>query len=638
MLVSWTLENFKSVGEEVTLPLSPITLLVGANSSGKSSIIQSILLIKQTLQYATADRPIALNGPLLKLGNYNDVKNVLSESDGFKIGWNYDAQAIQELFPGLMDSLRIEAQRSPYVRDLTAIKCTTIFDIDREALQSELALLQPHLYSSSLSVASGFSQDIRIAKVDVHRSGVPIEDDLIKRQRLLSPLLGAPGELLYSIDSLDPETKAAVFEDHPNGQIVAAVVRHFFPVFAAVKFDVAVRRATQIADAIITLRKTVAFQRDYAGLTAPPGLLELLEEWRQANAEFFPIQESLFQSSQADQIVTVGDVIDRLISLRRYSSIKTASFPSLQDLHPRIAHLLSGTFPSEIQIELERLRLISEASFFSREYFENYVRYLGPLRDEPKPLYPLEALGNPTDVGFKGENTAAVLHLNQYRQISYLTSNNFAGKAGDQIGTAVGRATLQAAVVDWLSYMGVVEGVSTGDRGKIGHELQVKTPGLQKFHDLTNVGVGVSQVLPIVVMALLAPTGSLLIFEQPELHLHPRVQTRLADFFISIALAGKQCLVETHSEYLIHRLRRRIAEAPDDQLTKLSKLFFVERTDGLTSCREVDISRYGAIIDWPADFFDQAQEEAESILQAATVKRAAERKKKKDSDAAGPRN
>jgi predicted ATPase len=126
-------------------------------------------------------------------------------------------------------------------------------------------------------------------------------------------------------------------------------------------------------------------------------------------------------------------------------------------------------------------------------------------------------------------------------------------------------------------------------------------------------------------MALLAPPGSVLIFEQPELHLHPRVQARLADFFVAIALSGKQCLLETHSEYLIHRLRRRIAEAPGDELEKLCKLYFVERNQGLTTCRPVEISRFGAIADWPKDFFDQAQEEVESIIEAASTKRAAER-------------
>src|SRR5580698_5246676 len=105
--------------------------------------------------------------------------------------------------------------------------------------------------------------------------------------------------------------------------------------------------------------------------------------------------------------------------------------------------------------------------------------------------------------------------------------------------------------------------------GKLGHELKVTTHGVERPHDLTNVGVGVSQVLPIVVMCLLAPVDSTMILEQPELHLHPAVQARLADFFLSIAKAGKQCIVETHSEYLINRLRLRSVQAMDDELSEL---------------------------------------------------------------------
>src|ERR1700675_3792599 len=105
MLVSWTIDNFKSIGKELKLSLSPITILVGANSSGKSSIIQSILLIKQTLQYATADRPIALNGPLLKLGNYTDVKNVTTKAEGFRIGWSYDSEFLPSVFPSIAETI-----------------------------------------------------------------------------------------------------------------------------------------------------------------------------------------------------------------------------------------------------------------------------------------------------------------------------------------------------------------------------------------------------------------------------------------------------------------------------------------------------------------------------------------------------
>jgi predicted ATPase len=171
----------------------------------------------------------------------------------------------------------------------------------------------------------------------------------------------------------------------------------------------------------------------------------------------------------------------------------------------------------------------------------------------------------------------------------------------------------------------VASEVATSEFGKFGHQLTVQTEGLTRFHDLTNVGVGVS--LPIIVMALLAENPSFLIFEQPELHLHPKVQARLADFFISISLCGKQCLIETHSEYLIERFRRRVAEAAGESLTSLLKIYFTERVSGQTKCRPVEVTRYGAIPNWPQDFFDQSQYETEHILQAASQKRAAERAK-----------
>jgi len=167
--------------------------------------------------------------------------------------------------------------------------------------------------------------------------------------------------------------------------------------------------------------------------------------------------------------------------------------------------------------------------------------------------------------------------------------------------------------------MDVAAGVRTEDRGKLGYELKI-VQSLEIAHDLTHVGVGVSQVLPIIVMCLLAPEGSVLIFEQPELHLHPKVQTLLGDFFLSIALLGKQCILETHSEYLINRLRYRAACAGGDSLSELLKIYFVEQRDGASTYREVQVNKFGAIVDWPEGFFDQSQRETESILSAAALK------------------
>jgi predicted ATPase len=108
-------------------------------------------------------------------------------------------------------------------------------------------------------------------------------------------------------------------------------------------------------------------------------------------------------------------------------------------------------------------------------------------------------------------------------------------------------------------------------------------------------------------MCLLADADSTLVFEQPELHLHPKVQTLLGDFFLSMALCNKQCIVETHSEYLIDRLRFRIASAEKEPLTDNAKIYFVEKPGPNSTFREVKINEYGAIVDWPDGFFDQSQ-------------------------------
>ena len=627
MLTSWTVENFKSIGRQLVLPLSPITALVGANSSGKSSIIQSILLIKQTLQYATADRPIALNGPLLKLGTFDDVRNVRSEGKGVRIGWHYS----ESYMPSTSESF-FRPRSTVYApwRDLISnIECLTEFGIDPSAT-SELAKLQPSLFSTSLTTKSGEDSD-HSALLEIGRMfGQSQPPSLPTAPPQFSMSARPQQSRLYHVTDIDIETRAALLEDHPKGEIEGALVRHFLPLTIAVQFDSSLRRATQIADAICSLRKSIRFQREFSSLPAPAKLLTLLRGWVRANREFLSQHRSFNEEETFSNSPTIGSVLDSLLELQRRSrTSRSISFPSLQELQPKIIEVLSADEAGKTEVDFERPRLIYEAANHTREYFEHYVRYLGPLRDEPKPLYPLEALGNPTDVGYRGEHTAAVLHLNQYRSINYFGSDKFTDKS-IEIGPPGTEALLRDALVDWLSYMGVIDGILTDDRGKIGHEMQVRTPGIAKFHDLTNVGVGVSQVLPIILMALLAPTGSLLIFEQPELHLHPRVQTRLADFFISMAISGKQCLLETHSEYLIHRLRRRIAEAPGDQLTSLSKLYFVERSGDSTSCKPVDITKYGAVLDWPSDFFDQSQMETENILSAASIKRAEEQKKRQE--------
>jgi predicted ATPase len=138
--------------------------------------------------------------------------------------------------------------------------------------------------------------------------------------------------------------------------------------------------------------------------------------------------------------------------------------------------------------------------------------------------------------------------------------------------------------------------------------------------DMIHVGTGVSQLLPILVLGLLAQVDDTLVIEHPELHLHPRIQTRLADFFLFLALTRRQVLVETHSEHIINRLRYRIVAPGGETVRDRIGIVFADLQNGATTFSPVEVNEYGAIDSWPKGFFDEGAIEAERILRAALAR------------------
>lgn len=137
---------------------------------------------------------------------------------------------------------------------------------------------------------------------------------------------------------------------------------------------------------------------------------------------------------------------------------------------------------------------------------------------------------------------------------------------------------------------------------------------------LTDVGFGVSQILPVLVLCYYAPKGSTIILEQPEIHLHPSVQAGLADVFIdAIKTRDMQIIVESHSEHLLRRLQRRIAEAafPQDQ----TALYFCDTdTTGTSHLTALDLDMFGNITNWPPDFFGDELGETIAMAEAETFR------------------
>ena len=117
--------------------------------------------------------------------------------------------------------------------------------------------------------------------------------------------------------------------------------------------------------------------------------------------------------------------------------------------------------------------------------------------------------------------------------------------------------------------------------------------------------------------------GDLVMLEQPELHLHPAAQLGLADFLLACVRSGRQIIVESHSEHLVNRLRRRVAEADDDpELHQLIGIVFAERDRAVTRYRSVDLNPLGGFDSWPSSFFPEGADEVRHLLEAGLQKRA----------------
>jgi hypothetical protein len=245
----------------------------------------------------------------------------------------------------------------------------------------------------------------------------------------------------------------------------------------------------------------------------------------------------------------------------------------------------------------------------SQRTFGDSVRYLGPLREAPHVLY--DPGPSKRDLGVAGEYSAAVLHAQANTSVLMPTPEGH--------GT---RRPLSEALDFWLREFDLAENARSRDQGRMGIALGVTPTGIDREVDLTSVGVGVSQVLPVILLCLLAEPGTVVILEQPELHLHPKLQQDLANFLLACTRAGRQLIVETHSEHLVNRLRYQIAQDETNETHELIRLVFAENEGGVTSYREPEINSYGGLgEDWPAGFLDLTARESQELIRQALAKR-----------------
>lgn len=251
------------------------------------------------------------------------------------------------------------------------------------------------------------------------------------------------------------------------------------------------------------------------------------------------------------------------------------------------------------------------------------LSFLGPLRNHPQRIYQWSG-ETPPSVGQMGEYTIAAI-LAAQSEGRLLNRGPKRAKQG-----------FSEFIATWLKDLGVIHDFSVQPvaEGRKEYEVLVRTHAQAPLVKITDVGFGVSQVLPALVQAFYCPTHSTVWMEQPEIHLHPQVQAELADVFISATQArenGKerhvQLIVESHSEHFLNRLQRRVAEGavkPEDVA-----VYFCHRAGSATELEPLRLNMFGEIENWPENFF------GDEMADIAGRTLAAMRRKKSLAESAG---
>lgn len=249
----------------------------------------------------------------------------------------------------------------------------------------------------------------------------------------------------------------------------------------------------------------------------------------------------------------------------------------------------------------------------------NRLHYLGPLREYPKRIYSWSG-ETPESVGHKGEFTIAAIlaATSQDRQLNR--------------GPRMHQRRFDAFIAAWLKDLGVIQSfdVKPVAEGRKEYEVLVKSHAGGSEVKVTDVGFGVSQVLPALVQAFYCQPHSTVWMEQPEIHLHPQVQAELADVFISAIKAREhgierqvQLIVESHSEHFLNRLQRRVAEGK--LTTDDVAVYFCRKADATTELEPLRLNMFGEIENWPENFFGDEMGEIAARTLAATAKKVAQR-------------
>ncbi|OAD23741.1 hypothetical protein THIOM_000417, partial [Candidatus Thiomargarita nelsonii] len=285
--------------------------------------------------------------------------------------------------------------------------------------------------------------------------------------------------------------------------------------------------------------------------------------------------------------------------------------PNQETLHFKTS--LKGILPFGLTVLQPLPPIIREATSDLDKALSD-IHYLGPLRSPGKRHY----VGSPnieTDEPSGKSIPFLLVDVSVYHSKVWNCPPRQPSQAGKEI--------LADALNFWLYYLRTGHEpnddnteIEVSVKNDLYVEVKIKSVTETHNYPLIDSGFGYSQVLPILVKGLLAKPGQTLVVEQPELHLNPALQVRLADFLVAMVCTGKQLLIETHSEHIVDAIRVLYAEDETGQLENKCRIFFIDTELDKPSVLQLDIKKDGSVPDWPQHFFGEAASLTGRLLRA----------------------
>ena len=350
---------------------------------------------------------------------------------------------------------------------------------------------------------------------------------------------------------------------------------------------------------VSTGRKDVAYQGDRLRLSAQVGLKDVRPSARHMQYRFSDTDFGIGPKSGSPGVFDLVSEEGK----PRFNFHRNRGRPG--DLPGPVK---THRFPDEARTYFQNTSFLSE---FEAQYesLMDRIFYLGPLREYPQRQYGWSG-ASPGGVGSRGERTVdAILAAKASGEKWRLPSGTRKNTKFEEI------------VTYWLDKLGLSEDFQIEEikSGSNLYHVRVKTAKNSPKTMLTDVGFGVSQVLPVLVLLYYVPERSIVLMEQPEIHLHPSVQSGLADVMVEVAEARQvQIIVESHSEHLLRRFQRHVAEqhVPSSDL----KLYFVTN-HGEAELNDLRLNKWGEIENWPDHFFGDEMGEIAAISTASLNRR-----------------